>query len=264
MVTAAIKLGHLFLGRKAMTNQSRDITLTTKVCIIKAIVFLVVMYGYEIWTIKKAGHWRMDAYELSCWRRLLTARRLDSKEIKPVNPEGNQPWIVIGRTMLKLKLQYSGHLMWRANSLEKIPMLGENEGNRKKGQQRKRWLNSITDSMDMNLSDLREIVEDRGAWFAAVHGVPKNQTPLSNYPTMTKNNSYLLRMRWGQKWNNDSISIFITTCFATSLELKFLKMSITIQAHTKQALWWKMNDNRGDLTWESEAKKLLSEQSLKQ
>ena len=88
--------------------------------------------------------------------------------------------------MLKLKLQYSGHLMRRANSLEKILMLGENEGKRKKGRQRKRWLNSITDSMDMNLSDLREIVEDRGAWFVAVHGVTKNQTPLSNYPTITK------------------------------------------------------------------------------
>ena len=163
--------------------KSRDITLPTKVHLVKAMIFPVVMYGCESWTIKKAEHWRIDGFELWCWRRLLrvpwTARRSNQSILKEISPEYS-----LEELMLKLKLQYFGHLMWRPDSFEKTLMLGKIEGRRRRGRQRMRWLDGITHP-DMSLSELRKLVMNREVWPAPVHGVAKSQTRLSDWASFT-------------------------------------------------------------------------------
>ena len=192
----------LLLGRKAMTSldsllKSRDITLPTKVRLLKATVFPVVMYGCDSWTRKKAECWRIDAFELWGWRRLLRVPWATSSSNQQILKEINPEYSLEG-LMLKLKLQHFGHLMQRADSLEKILMLGKIEDRRRRGWQRTRWLDGITDLMDVSLSKTQETVKDREAWHTTVHGVTKSWTWLSNWTTI----SYLLTILLISCWLN--------------------------------------------------------------
>ena len=209
-----------------MTNldsilKGRDITLPTKVCLVKAMVFPVVMNGCESWTIKKAEHWRIYAFELWCWRRLFrvpwTTRRSNQSILKEISPG-----YLLEGLMLKLKLQYFGHLMQRADSFEKTLMLAKIEGRRRRGWQKVRWLDSLTDSMDMGLEGFRELVMDREAWCGAVHGVTKSWRRLSDWTELNNPLEEILLSSF-YKWGNWAFKWYVSCVSSPRLGITLIE-----------------------------------------